>query len=292
MGLLKCVFKAAVYTIFCLVAFGGAPADAQESETLPTRECQVYSRYEPARSAKASAGRVEIFQSGAEVTFEEKISGRLPVVLSISSQYTGIEETTTQGLPSYLTGVSFDAETTFPCAWFDETYVRLGLTPSFYGDDWNYRSSAFRIPVRVFAIHLPHERLTLLAGVAVYPDYENEVLPILGFIYKPSEKLTLDITPRKPQVIYQINQKTSCFLEAGGSLNSEFEVTRHRQEGVVLRYKETRLGAGVSFKPNSFIEAGISAGGVFNRTFQYRDNSGKISVKDGSYLEFRLKISM
>jgi len=286
------MFKAVFCAVFCFGVFGGTPVNAQESEGPLTRECMVYSRYEPARSAKASTGRVEIFQSGAEVTFEEKVSGRLPVVLSIASQYTGIEETVALGLPPYLTGVSFDAETTFPCAWFDETYVRLGLTPSFYGDDWSYRSSAFRLPVRVFAIHLPNERLTLLAGVAVYPDYENEVLPILGFIYKPNEKLTFDITPKKPQVIYHINQNTSCFLEAGGSLNSEFEVTRHRQGGVVLRYKETRLGAGVSFKPNSFIEAGISAGGVFNRTFQYRDNSGKISVKDGSYLEFRLKISM
>ncbi|MDD5255716.1 MAG: hypothetical protein PHR11_06675, partial [Candidatus Omnitrophica bacterium] len=191
-----CVPGKRSFTVICcalcclgLAAALPLSAAAQEEEASAAWECDVYSRYEPARSAKASEGDVELFESGAEVSLEKKFFGRLPVTFSVASEYMGIDETTTLGLPSHLTGVSFDAETTLPFSLVDKTYLRVGITPSFYGDDWDYGSSAFRIPVRAFLIHLPNERLTLLAGVAVYPDYENEVMPILGFIYKPNDRL-------------------------------------------------------------------------------------------------------
>jgi len=263
-----------------------------QAEDEPQHNLDAYLRYIPSRSAKTISGKVEIIESEAEYSYQFKVFDKLPVKFSLTPQYIGIENTTEVELPSNLTGLTTDIEVTLPFFNFYETYLRLGVSPSFYGDDWDFETSDFRIPMRYFLIHRPNDQWTFIAGVAIYPDFESEVLPILGFIYKPNNKLTFNIIPKRPNISYLVNDQLTLFAEGGGSTNSEFEVTKDNLKNVVLRYKEMRLGSGVKFKFNEYIQSSISAGAVFNRTLKYRDSLGKVNLKDGLYTEFRIEIGL
>jgi hypothetical protein len=251
-----------------------------------------YFRYMPSRSVDAQSGKVEIMEADSECSYGFKAFDKLPFKLSLDNTYIGIENTTGVKLPAHLVGLTTDIETTLPIFNVDKTYLSLGVSPSFYGDDWGFRSSGFRIPSRVFFIHQPTEKWTFLLGVAFYPDFENEVLPILGFIYKPNDKLTFEITPKRPNISYIFNDKITLFGE-GGSSFGEFEVTKDNLKNVVLRYRQTHLGAGIKYKVNKFIESSLSCGGIFGRSLKYRDNSlGEVDIKNGVYTELRLEIKI
>lgn len=268
-------------------------AAAQEkTEGGAGQQIDSYFRYIPSRSAKTISGKVGIIESESEYSYEFKVCDKLPVKFSLTPQYIGIENTTEVELPSNLTGLTTDIETTLPFFNFDKTYLRLGVSPSFYGEDWDFETSNFRIPMRYFLIRQPNAQWTFIAGVAVYPDFESEILPILGFIYQPNDKLIFRIVPERPNISYAFNDRVTIFTEGGSSLNGEFEVSKDNLKNVVLRYKQMRLGSGIKFKFNKFIQSSLSAGAVFNRTLQYRDSLGKVNLKDGFYTEFRVELEL
>jgi len=258
----------------------------------PAAELDSYIRYMPGRSVEAMPGKIGIIESGSECSHEYKLFSKLPVKFSLATDYISIENTTAVELPAHLFGLTSDVETTLPFFDFNKTYLRLGLSPSFYADGWDFPASSFRIPARSFLIYLPDQQWTFLAGIAVYPDFERKLLPILGFIYKPNERLTFSITPRRPNISYSLDRQFTLFAEGGDSPNSEFEVDKDGAKNVVLSYKETRLGAGIKFSPRDSLRASLSAGGVFNRSLKYRDSLGKVNVRGGFYTEFRLELKL
>lgn len=275
---------------FCL-CLSAEPENEKEGNL--NAESSFYLEYMPSRAAEAMPGKIAIVESGTESSYEFKAGGSLPVEISLDTGYIGIEDTLVDlELPSHLTSVIFGIETTSPFFDFSETYLRFGIRPSFYGDDWNFSAAAFRLPVHSFFIRRVNPKLLVLAGLAVYPDFENEVLPILGFIYKPNDRLSFNIVPKNPNIDYVINERLSVFAEGKSAFNSEFEVARAAEKNVVLRYRRTRLGGGIRVKLGPYAEVAAQAGGVFNRYLKYRDGQGKVSIKDGVYTEVRVDIRL
>jgi hypothetical protein len=261
------------------------------AQSDPKAKVETYLRYFPSSSARAMPGEVKIVASGAEYSYEFKAFDKLPLKFSLDSRYIGIENSTEIKVPAHLTGLSGDIEATFPFFSLNKTYLRVGVSPSFYGDDWNFTGSEFRIPWRLFAIYLPNEKWTFLSGVAVYPDFQKKLLPILGFIYKPNNKLIFNILPKRPNISYSVNEKLTLLAEAGSSF-AEFEVTKDDLRNVVLRYNETHLGAGLKYRLNKTTEAFFSAGRAFGRRLQYRDSLGKVNIKDSLYAEIRIELKI
>jgi len=276
-----------------LLIFGPALyAEPQEPKAKNHMAMDSYFRYMPSRKVDTQSGKVEIIEADNEYSYEFKASDKLPIKFSLDNRYIGIENTTSVELPAHLVGLTTDIETTLPFFTVNNTYLRLGISPSFYGDDWDFSASSFRIPVRSFLIYRPNNQWTFLAGLAVYPDFENEVFPILGFIYKPNDRLTFNIVPKRPNISYLLNNRVTLFAEGGNSFD-EFEVTQNNLKNVVLRYQETHLGAGIKYKVNKYIQSSIYAGGIFNRSLKYRDsNLGKVNIKDGLYTELRVEIKI
>lgn len=263
--------------------------EAPEEEAAPFNMDSLV-RYIPSRGVSAMPGTITVSVAESEANYQFKVFGRLPVELSLYTEYTAIKNTTQVELPAYLTGLSAGIETTLPFFRFDRTYLRLKASPSYYGDDWSLRSSAFRIPAQTFLIYQMDDKWTFVAGVAVYPDYENTVWPILGVIYKPNERLSFNFVPERPNINYKVNEQLSLFAELGVITTSEYEVTKDDLKNVVLRYNESRAGAGAKYKFNKYVESSLSVGGVFNRSLKYRDSYGKVVIKDGFYSEFRVNV--
>lgn len=254
-------------------------------------ELDSYFRFMPSRKTAGPPGKVEIIEADSKYSYEFKAFEQLPVKLSLENRYIGIENSTEVELPAHLAGLNTDIETTLPFFNFNNTYIRFGVSPSFYSDDWDFPASSFRIPSRAFLIYKPNTKWTFIAGVAVYPEFEYDILPILGFIYKPNDKLSFNITPERPNISYSFNDRVTLFAEGGTSLD-EFEVAKDNLKNVVLQYRELHLGAGIKYKVNKFIQSSLSVGGMFNRYLEYKDSLGKVDIKNGVYTEFRVVIDI
>jgi hypothetical protein len=255
-------------------------------------EVDSYYRFVPTRGVDAMSGKVGVTEASQETTYAIKAWGKLPIEFSLQTDYLGLDNTTAIKFPGKLTGLSAGVEATIPFFGMDKTYFRFGAFPSFYTDNWNFNSSAFRIPSRYMVIRQPNEKWTFVAGVAVYPDFVDEVLPIIGFIYKPNDRLTFDIIPLRPTISYKLTDKLTIFGEAGSS-SGEFEVTRDQYKNVRLEYKEYHFGSGLKYSINKYIQTSVTAGGMFGRQLKYDpDSLGKVNIDNGFYSEFRLELKI
>jgi len=244
----------------------------------------------PARSVKGASGSIKIFENETNHSHTVEFFKKLPVKFSIGSQFIGIDKTITTTLPAHLTGVSFDSQVTLPFLNIDKMYLGIGVTPSFYGDKWEFTSADFRIPSRYYAIYQPNEKWTWVGGVKVLPRYKDQVLPIGGVIFRPNDRLNFNLTSDGPEVSYRFNDRITLFLEGDFSVD-EFTVDRNNSKNVVLRYARTGIGGGIKLKINKFIQCSLSAGDAFNSTLRYRDNNDKVSIRSGLYYEFKMEAS-
>jgi len=132
----------------------------------------------------------------------------------------------------------------------------------------------------------------LVFGADYSPRDREPVSPIIGFIYKPNDRLTFNIIPETPEISYLLNDKLTAFVQGSMSQN-EYRVTKDNVKNVVLDYNETHIGAGLRYKLNKYITGSLAAGGMFNRTIRYRQKDiGKVVVGDGLYTEFRLVVAI
>ncbi|MFH1888716.1 MAG: DUF6268 family outer membrane beta-barrel protein [Candidatus Omnitrophota bacterium] len=264
-----------------------------EKDTDGYPYCEVDStvRYEPRRTVRTVPGKVGIVKSDFAYEYGFKAFGKLPVDLSLNTGYIGIDNTVSSvELPARLVGLSVGIQTTLPFFNVNKTYLRIGVEPSYYADSWDFPTSSFRIPSYYIAIYQPDPKWTFLCGVSVFPDFTNVVLPVPGVIYKPNDRLTFYLAPRRPNITYALNDKVSLFAEGNVAINKEFEVKHNESKNVVLRYSESYLGAGIKYNFNKYIRASLSTGGNFRRRLKYRDSLGKVDMKSGVYTEFRVEI--
>jgi len=267
-------------------------AESQSAEANSVFESESYVKYIPSRKEENGSGKISIVEASSEQSLELKTFKDLPVNLTINTKYIGMNEATDLHFPGYLTTAGVDIETTVPFFDIDKTFLRLGANPSFYSDTWDFSVASFRLPLRTIFIYQPNSTLTFLTGVAFYPDFENKFYPILGFIYKPNDRLTFNITSENPSITYALNNKTDLFVEANAYLDEEFNTTRDRVKDVVLEYREISLGGGISHKFNSHITASFSVGDAINRVIKYKNSPDVIKIRDGAYMELKFDIKM
>lgn len=267
----------------------GKVVAVKEEEDLNS-ELDSYARFMPSAGASSQSGRVSSIESASEYSYDFKVFGKLPVEFGIATRFIGLDNTTAVKLPAHLNAVSAGAQATLPF-FFDKTYFTAGLVPSFLSDDWDFHSSSFHLMQRYFAIYQPNEKWTFVCGVGIFPHYEDWIWPIAGFIYKPNDRLTFNIVPKRPEISYDISEKLTVFGEGDISSN-EFKVTKDNVKNAVLQYNEMHAGLGLRYRPNKYINTSLSAGSVFNRSLKYRDSLGKVVLKNGLYTEFRVDISM
>jgi len=261
-------------------------------EEYQPQELDAYLRYMGPQGSGAQSGKIGIIDSAAEYSYEIKAGGKLPVQFGVIARNIGIENSTAVELPAHLTATSFGVETTLPFFNVNKTYITLAIAPSFFSDNWYLRNSAFSFIQRAFLIYQPNEQWVFVCGANYTPRYNDPVAPIVGFIYKPNDRLTFSIIPDSPEIAYLVNDKLTVFLQ-GELTDNEYRVTKDGVKNTVINYRETHVGAGLRYKWNKHVTGSFSAGGVLDRTIKYRpDSLGKVSVQDGFYTEFRFVLAM
>ena len=259
-------------------------------------EIDSYIRYIPSHSSETQSGKIRITQSGIEYSYDFKAFRELPVELSLNPEYININNSTPVKLPTILTKLSAGFNTTVPLFNIKGTYFYIELDPSFYGDNWDFGPSNFYLESRYAVMYQPNERLSLMAGLMVNPVYRypffsglhlNTISPMLGFIYKPNDKLIFNILPDTPNVSYKITDRVTLFMQENDSLE-RYYVTKDNTE-TKLNYSQLYLSAGVKFKINKFIETSLAMGNSFRQILKYTDTAGKVATRNGIFAEFRIE---
>ncbi|MDO8661923.1 MAG: DUF6268 family outer membrane beta-barrel protein [Candidatus Omnitrophota bacterium] len=262
-----------------------------EEEYFP-QELDVYARFMPLAGAKSQSGKVGLVTAASEYNYKIKAFGKIPVEFGVATKYIGIDNTTAVSLPGRLTAFGLGLETTLPFFNFNKTYFTIGVAPSFFTDNWNFRSESFHLLQHYFMIYQPNEKLTLICGVDYAPGFKAPVSPIVGLIYRPNEKLTFNLIPANPEISYDLNDRWTVFAQ-GAYVGDEYKVTQNNLKNVVLNYNEMRAGTGIRYFLSKNMEGSLAVGSVFNRSIEYRQDSlGKVALKAGFYSEFRVNISI
>jgi hypothetical protein len=280
---MSCLIGLLTITLVFIVA---ARTQAQETGDSPI-EAYSYFRYMPSRDRDEAAGKVSLIESGSQFSYNFKVAGKMPVTISVGEEFVGInKKNISVPLPSHLTIINSDLDAYLPTP-YEKWFLGVGASPSFNSDDWDGSTESFRMSGRTFLVYQPKEELTLMAGVAFYPGYVDNVLPVFGMIYKPNDKLSFNLTPNRPNITYRVNERLAAFV-TGGFDFEEFQISRG-SGSAVLQYRQDRVGTGVEFDINKNIQSFVTLGGAFNRFLEYRDNIGKVEIKNGLYTEVRLQ---
>lgn len=260
-------------------------ADAEE----PRIVAGIQSRHIYSSDIKATDGDIDITSMEFDITYKFKVAGELPVDISLDVGHKDINADTPVDLPSHLESRRLGLSTKFPTPWVgdDRFFMGLDIFPTLNTDSWDWESGAFRIPFRGYLIFKESDDLILIGGVSVRPEYENEILPVFGLIYRPNDRLSFNFASNDPNISYELNDATLLRWEMN-YVWEEYEVTRGAQESVVLRYQEISSGFGLEHQFNETFKGTVSAGGVFNRQLEYSDEVGKVAPDTGFYTSARL----
>ncbi len=264
--------------------------EPSEDEDLPG-EFSNYYRYMPRQGVSENRGTVGITEAASEYTYEFKAFGeKLPLEVGIGAQYVGIDNSTNFSLPRRLTEVTTGIEATLPF-FFDKTYLRLGVAPSFFSDNWSFDSIDFKMLGKAYFIYKPSDKLIFVGGVAAFPGFYSSIAPIAGVIYKPDNKWSFNLIPPRPNIDYALTKKLNVFAEYSLTSN-EYKVTKDDERNITLQYQEQHAGLGLNYRFNKYIESSVSMGQIFKRNFQYRDSLGKLKIQSGLYSEFKVTVNM
>ncbi len=199
-----------VYLIFmCFVGVGGVPHAAMAGDgnevTATVRSRHVYTSDVEATDAKIAVTRTEVDGKYAFKLFEE-----LPVEVSLGVGHIDINEDDPVDLPSRLESRRLGFSTKFPAPLIgdDHYFVGVDVFPTLNTDDWEWEAGAFRVPFRAYLIFKESDDFILVGGVSVRPEYDNAVLPVLGLIYRPNERLSFNLAQDHPNITYQWTEAT------------------------------------------------------------------------------------
>lgn len=238
------------------------------------------------------SGHITINDSRFAFEHEFKLDNGLPIEWGIRYKHLDINENTRTELPSHLEGQQAKIGTKFPMPFVnsDELFLGVDVMPSMYTDDGEWKSSAFRVPFRVYGIYKKSDELIFVAGASVRIDYDQSFLPVVGLIYKPNDELTFNLASDNPTITYKLDDKKTVFMELDFT-NDEYEVTHNGQAGRVLKNREIGTGAGLNYKLTDSLNASFSGGVVCGRRLEYEDPIGKVDPDAAAYVKAKVEMN-
>ncbi len=238
---------------------------------------------------EATGSEIDITSTNFGLGSKFKVAGQLPVEILLNIGHKDINTDSPVDLPSHLEARRLKISVKFPAPFVsdDRFFMGIDILPTFNTDSWDWQSGAFRIPFRSYLIFKESDDFILVGGVTVRPEYEREVIPLFGLIYRPNDRLSFNLASDDPNISYKLTDRTLLRWEFQYAFD-EYEVTRGAQEGVVLQYQEIASGFGIEHQFNDVFKGLLSTGVVLNRQLKYKDDVGKVAPDAGLYVNAQL----
>ena len=274
------ILLATIVTVFILSSI--ILADDKQEASVKTKH--IFSS-----GVDAQPGDIKILEVQYDYRYPFKAYGELPVEVSLKVGHIDIDEDVPVKLPNQLEARRLGVGVKFPAFFIDDDRFFMGIDvfPTMNTDDYDWESGAFRIPSKAYLIFKESDDFILVAGVSVRPEYDSMVIPVLGLIYKPNDRLSFNLALDDPNITYNLTDKTKLLWEFDYTLE-EYEVTRDRERHVVLKYRDFSTGVGIEHTFWKDVSIAVKVGGVFARRLEYKDDSGKVDPDAGIYTGARL----
>ena len=278
--------------VFLFISMSVSCADGEEAgnaaapvEIEKHFDIDTYTRWLPPSKVEALPGKVGIIEAGCEAEYDFKIFNKLPFTISGSFDYISIDKSIPRSLPAALLDPGITFETKLPLFNIKNTYIGASINPSFSCDMNCFGGKSFLIPTTFVIIYVPNSKLTLICGPQFFTDFDNDTQIVGGIIYKPTDKITVNLTTYYPHILYKINDKLDLLIEGQWVLFNQYKVSTGNDDNVLMSYREAWVGGGFHFRPIKFVTISLSAGGVFNRQLRFHHAGQKIDLDKGFYLQ-------
>ena len=213
----------------------------------------------------------------------------MPLDIKIGGNHYFFKETTSVDIPEKAKARGAWISSRFPIPSMDQRFLfGLELNPVFQNAKGaKFDTDAFRFNFSPTFIFKRDKDFEFVIGAKIRPRYDKVVLPIIGFNYQATDKLSFNLVSDEPSIDYKITDKTKLFWGFNYLLD-EFEVTAGSLDGSILEVQNFTTGAGIEHQFNNHFVIRSEVGGVFDRIIKYQDDNGKLVPKPGVYFKLSL----
>jgi hypothetical protein len=179
-----------------------------------------------------------------------------------------------------------------------DTGAFLQFRPGFYTEE-HIGISSFDCPILLgrFWVLQPDKLYLLTGAYAAFLRGGFPVLPLLGVIWKPNEKLKLMGVLPDPRLIYLVNRQFEVYVGgelAGGSFRTDHHdnfVGPHvaKLSGTQVDYADYRAGGGFTYHLTDAISIDGSGGCAIQRDFKFHRAGENYRTDPAPYLQVALK---
>jgi len=175
------------------------------------------------------------------------------------------------------------------------TAILLETRPGFYFED-DIEMDTFDAPSKAAMVFGVSDKFFLVGGVSYASMRSYPLIPIVGFVWNVTDRLSLNIVPPEPRVIYALNDNLRVWAGgelAGGSFRTDGKTVPRKENlnDAVVTYTETRAGLGFTYS-NGGLEFELGAGYAFQRKFDYHRAEEGFETDEGApYVKAELRAS-
>ena len=249
-------------------------------------------RYVLKSDVKDASGEVSLKTMSFALSNTYKLYDKIPVDLGFKIKHfdlnndSGIDLPETMQSRSLRLGIRFPA----PFAESQRLFAGLDLMPQWNSaKDHNFASEAFRLNFAPSIIYMQEHKLIFACGVWVRPEYDNALIPFVGFLYHPDEKLSFNFLSAEPSISYQLTDKTKILLEFG-FLSHEFEVTSGINRGDIILIRDWEVGLGLEHDCNESWRGKFSLGLAFEQKYENVSANQAVSLKNSLYAAYKFAL--
>ena len=170
----------------------------------------------------------------------------------------------------------------------------LEIRPGFYFQN-NVGSSSFDIPITVGRIFvLQEDKLYVFAGAhAAFLHGAFPVLPLLGVIWIPRDKLRLMALVPDPKLIYSPTKKLDLWIGGelvGGSFRTDHNdnIQPHKLSGTQVDFADYRAGVGLTYDLTDQMSLDLGADCSIEREFHFARAGETYRTDPSPYIRLQL----
>jgi hypothetical protein len=175
----------------------------------------------------------------------------------------------------------------------------LQVRPGFYTEE-HLGLSSFDCPILIgrFWVLQPDKLYVLTGAYAAFLRGGFPVLPLVGVVWKPNDRIKLMGVLPDPRLIYMVNKQLEVFVGgefSGGSFRTDhhdsFDNIPHvdKLSGTQVDYADYRAGAGFTYNLSDAISIDGSGGCSIQRSFNFHRAGEYYRTDPAPYLQFAFK---
>jgi hypothetical protein len=246
----------------------------------------------PDRESSDAAGDVGMTEGKLKVARSFRLNSSLSFTPEVSYSILHISAPAAARLPDNLHTVTAGLRTDLSLN--PKLSISFLLAPGIAGDFNTVGGDDIRVRVGSTVRYTLSDKLTLLGGLIYQQGYKGtRALPVVGAIYRPTDRWTINLVAPRPGVTYSVSR--GLRLNFGGELaGGEYQLHQRSIGADVIRYREFRVSGGADFALARNIKGELAGGYAFARRFSFYEvfdlTRRNIEVDSGPFLRAGVKL--